>query len=363
MLQSIKMQDLLNQYQQLSDTAIWGNTVHNYVLGVSLFIVLVFSFKIFRSIILRRAKALAAKTTTLFDDELVKVFEHIHPSFYNLVALYFGLKYLSFPESADKIINGIFITIVIFQLILSSQELLCYILAKILKLDRERDEDKTAFNGINLVIRIVLWSTGALLLLSNLGFNISSLAASLGIGGIAVALAVQNILGDIFSSFSIYFDKPFVIGDFIIVGTDMGTVKKIGLKTTRIQTLQGEELVISNKELTSARIQNFKKMEKRRVVFALGVTYDTTLEQCKKIPEIVKSIYENVTTADLDRVHFKEFGNFSLNYEIVYYQHSGDFTAYMDTRQEINFQLKEEFEKAGIEFAFPSQTIYLEKTN
>jgi len=165
----------------------------------------------------------------------------------------------------------------------------------------------------------------------------------------------------LFSAFAIYFDKPFKDGDFIIIGNDMGTIKHIGIKSTRIQTLEGQELVVSNSELTSIRVNNYMKMEDRRVVFKFGVEYSTSLEKLKKINEIVKKIVKGAKNADLDRVHFKEFGDFSLNYEVVYYIHSPDYTEYMDVQQEINFKLKEAFEKEGIVFAFPTQTIFLEK--
>jgi small-conductance mechanosensitive channel len=201
-----------------------------------------------------------------------------------------------------------------------------------------------------------------LLILSNIGVNITSLIAGLGIGGLAIAFALQRILEDFFSSFSIYFDKPFEEGDFIIVGSDMGVVKHIGLKTTRLQTLQGQELVISNKELTDSRVNNYKKMKKRRIVFTFGVEYSTPVAKMKKINKIVEAIFKKIEGADLDRVHFKEFGDFSLNYEIVYYVKTGDYLEYMNIQQEINLTLKQQFEKENIEFAFPSQTIYMKKS-
>ena len=185
--------------------------------------------------------------------------------------------------------------------------------------------------------------------------------AGLGIGGIAIAFALQNILSDIFASFSIYFDKPFKVDDFIIIGDDKGVVKKIGIKSTRIQTLQGEELVISNKELTESRVHNYKKMERRRIVFVFGVTYETPTEKVKKIPSIIKDIIEKTELADIDRVHFKEFADFSLNFEVVYYLKTSDYAEYMDTQQEINLAMKEHFEKEQIEFAYPTQTVFVHK--
>ena len=199
------------------------------------------------------------------------------------------------------------------------------------------------------------------MVLSNLGYNVTTLVAGLGIGGLAIAFALQKVLEDIFSSVSIYFDKPFEIGDFIIVGEQMGVVKKIGIKSTRIQALQGEEIVISNRELTSVRIQNFKRMEKRRVAFSFGVLYSTSNAKLKKAIEMVKKIVEKAEHADLDRVHFKAFGSSSLDFEVVYYLKSRDYNVYMDTQQEINFAIKEAFEKEKIEFAYPTQTIHLAK--
>ncbi|MCW3993646.1 MAG: mechanosensitive ion channel family protein, partial [Candidatus Bathyarchaeota archaeon] len=159
----------------------------------------------------------------------------------------------------------------------------------------------------------------------------------------------------------IYFDKPFEIGDFIVVGDYSGTVKQVGIKSTRLQLLQGEELVISNKELTTASVRNFKKLKKRRIIFTLGVTYDTPLKKLQKIPEMISKIIEKMELAELDRVHFKKIGDFSLNFEVVYYLKVGDYVKYMDTQQEINFAIIEAFEKEGIEMAFPTQTIFLNK--
>lgn len=348
-------------FQSILEQSYLGNTVFSYLKAVAVFVVLDLVFKLFRKVLIIRLDAFARSTKTTFDDSIVNALVTIHPRFYDFLAFYVALKYLHFTETVDLIINDVAYVIIVVQIVISLKTIVDYIIKKFLRGDRTEvnDDDQMAFYGISLFAGIILWISGLLWLLSNFGFNITSLAASLGIGGIAIALAVQNILGDIFSSFSIYFDKPFAIGDFIIIGTDMGTVEKIGLKTTRIRTLQGEELVISNKELTSTRIQNFKKMEKRRVVFMLGVTYDTSLDQLKQIPGIIRKIYEEVDGADLDRVHFKEFADFSLNVEVVYYHLSGDYTEYMDIREKINLRIKEEFDKAEIEFAFPTQTLHI----
>jgi small-conductance mechanosensitive channel len=229
---------------------------------------------------------------------------------------------------------------------------------------RKKEEDTfdpSILGVLSKIIKGVLWGIAIIIVLSNFGYDVTALAAGLGIGGIAIAFALQSVLGDIFASFSIHFDKPFRVGDFIIIGSDLGTVQHIGIKTTRLKTLQGQELIVSNRELTETRVNNYKQMEKRRIVFGFGVEYDTPLKKLKKIPNMVKEILDKIKIAELNRVHFKEFGDFSLNFEVVYYVNVSDYNVYMDTQQEINFKLKEIFEKENIVFAFPTQTIFVNK--
>ena len=222
------------------------------------------------------------------------------------------------------------------------------------------DEDETSLSSaLSLILRVILWTVGILMILSNLGFNVTSLLASLGIGGLAVSLALQPLFADIFSSFSIILDKPFEEGDYIVCGEYKGTVKRIGLKTTRLEALQGEELVISNAELTAARVQNFKKLQKRRIVFAIGVTYDTPPATLRGIPKIIEDVISGKEHAEFSRAHFWEFADSSLNLEIVYFIHSSEYVDYMDTQQEINLEILEAFEKEGIEMAFPTRTVHV----
>lgn len=348
------------EFAEIMSYKFFDNSVEKILYALGIYILLSIIFKIFRGSVLSKLKTLSMKTATKLDDSFVEAFERMHTNFYNAVALFFAIHYLETAEVVEKFINGALLIIIVLQLLSSFQPVLVYLIHKFLK-DENGQPDTTASAGVKLLANIILYTTGILLILSNLGVNITSLAASLGIGGIAIALAVQNILGDIFSSFSIYFDRPFVVGDFIIVGEHVGTVEHIGMKSTRLKALQGEEIVISNKELTSARIQNFKKMEKRRVVYSLGVTYDTSLEKCKEIPNIITNIYSEIENAELGRVNFLEFADFSLVYEIVYYHASGDYDQYMEEREIINLRIKEEFEKANIDMAFPTQTVIMEK--
>jgi small-conductance mechanosensitive channel len=313
--------------------------------------------KIFRTIVLNRLHKLANKTSNDADDQLIDTLDRIGGFFYAYLSLYLTLKSLTVSDTVDKALNAILLLFITLEVVKVSGGLIEYTFNK----SNRGEPNPTAINGIRLALGIAIWVIGLLMILSNLGFEITALATSLGIGGIAVALAAQNILGDLFSSFSIYFDKPFKIGDFIIIGDDLGTVKKIGLKTTRIQTLRGEELVVSNQELTSTRILNFKKMHKRRIVFAFGVEYGTPAEKLEKIPGMVKEIIEKAEYADYDRAHFSSFGASSLDYEIVYYVTTPEYNDYMDTQQEINLSIVRAFEQEGISMAFPSRTLYVRK--
>ena len=341
-----------------------GNTANEYLISLGVFVLIIIILKIFKQVGINKLRKLADHTRVEFDDMLIKFIESIGWLFYFILALYFSLKFINLPQIVDKIVYYSAIVIVVWYVVKVFQEIIDFGTKKIIS-KRRKENEKFEPANLNLLTKIlkgVVWVTAVIIVLQNFGYNISALIAGLGIGGVAVAFALQNILGDIFASFSIYFDKPFEIGDFIVVGDDMGTVKKIGIKSTRLQTLQGQELVVSNKELTEVRVNNYKKMEKRRIVFSFGVEYETPTEKVKKIPQIVKSIIDKIELADLDRVHFKEFGDFSLNYEVVYYIGSSDYNKYMDIQEKINLELKEEFEKENISFAYPTQTVYLNKT-
>ena len=220
-----------------------------------------------------------------------------------------------------------------------------------------------SLKGMSSVIKIIIWALALIFFLDNLGFKISTVIAGLGIGGVAIALAAQAVLGDLFSYFSILFDRPFEVGDFIILDDYLGCVEYVGIKTTRIRSLGGEQLIFSNTDLTNSRVRNYKRMEKRRVLFKLGVTYQTPVEVLKKIPKLIEDIVKGVDDTVFDRAHFFSYGDFSLIFEIVYYVMGPDYNKYMDIQQKINFAIKEKFEKQGIEFAYPTQTLHVSKTN
>lgn len=353
--------NMTNFIQNINFTALYlGNSVLDYAKAVGLFVVLLIVFKVIQYIILKRLGKLAEKTKTDIDDTLIEITKSLKPPFYWFLAFFFAIKFLTIGILATQVINGILVVWVVYQIIKAVQILLNYILNK--KFAKEDDQgSKAAIVYVNMIAKFLLWAIGLLLILSNLGVDVTSLIAGLGIGGIAIAFALQNILSDLFSSFAIYFDKPFQIGDFIVAGSHSGTVEKIGIKTTRIRALQGEEIVISNNELTGARVQNFKKMQKRRVVSSFGILYETPVEKIKNIKQIVTNIFNNLENAELSRVHFKQLGDFSLNFEVVYNITTGDYNIFMDVQEKFNFALMEAFESEGIEFAYPTQKLFVAK--
>jgi small-conductance mechanosensitive channel len=276
-----------------------------------------------------------------------------------ITAVYAGTLQLTLPRTAGATIVKIFFIGLLLQIARLGSHAIKFLLDRYRRQEIEKNaEAVTTLSSVAFLLRILLWVILFLVALDNFGVNVTTLIAGLGVGGIAMALAVQNILGDLFASFSIVLDKPFVIGDFIIVGDYLGTVEYVGLKTTRIRSLSGEQLIFSNTDLLSSRIRNFKRMYERRVVFSIGVLYQTPVEQVEKIPSMIRDIIEHQNQVRFDRAHFKEYGEYSLNFEVVYWIQNPDYNVYMDIQQAINIALYKRFDKAGIEFAYPTQTLY-----
>jgi len=329
-----------------------------------IFIGSVIAAKLVFFILERYVTKITKKTRSTVDDEILQSIKKPIYSFVILLGAYFALISITVVKSHSALIYKAFTVIAVLIFVFTLTKIIGVFMkwyANTIAVKTKTDLDERILPIIQKILNIFIYFIAFIIILDQFGVEITPLIASLGIGGLAVALALQNILTDIFASFSIYFDKPFEIGDFIIVGNDLGVVKKIGIKTTRLESLWGQEIVISNTELTSTRINNYKKMEKRRIHFTFGVVYGTSTKKLKKILGIVKDIFNEIELADIDRVHFKEFGDFSLNFEVAYYISTGDYNKYMDVQQEINFALKEQFEKEGIEFAYPTQTIFVNK--
>jgi len=337
------------------------NRVLDYILVLVWFISGIVSIKIVTSIVLKRLRSWSEKTTTTIDDFLVSSFESkLLPALYIFV-LYLSFRSLNLSPGLAKGFRVVAALVFSYFGIRFLIGVMNYAIEAYLARREVEESRRKSLKGVLTILNVVVWGVGITFLLDNLGFEISTVVAGLGIGGIAVALAAQAILGDLFSYFVIFFDRPFEIGDFIIIGDYMGAIEHIGIKTTRVRSLSGEQLVFSNTDLTNARIRNYKRMERRRIVFKLGVVYQTTLDQIKDVPGIIKNIITGVNDTIFDRAHFSSFGDFSLDIEVVYYVLSSDYNKYMDIQQNINFAIKEEFEKRGIEFAYPTQTLFVER--
>ena len=339
----------------------FGNTGKSYLIFVGLFIAGIVVLKLIQKVVLKSLRKWAAKTDTVIDDFLI---EEVDRDFMPL--LFYGVFYISMHQMvlSAAVKRGVFVLGMIFMVFFLARFIMAFVsfaLENYWMKDENDPSKQQAFIGIRTVLKLVVWSLAVIILMDNLGIKITTLVAGLGIGGVAIALAGQAILGDLFSYFTIFFDKPFQIGDFIIIGDYLGVVEYIGIKTTRIRSLWGEQVIFSNTDLTSSRVKNYKRMEKRRVAFKVGVTYQTSLERVKEIPGLVRKVIEQVPDTVFDRAHFFAYGDFSLVYEIVYYVLSPDYNKYMDTQQEINFKIKEEFEKRKIEFAYPTQTVFVTK--
>lgn len=276
------------------------------------------------------------------------------------VGFYAAASAVELPPKLDQLVDVAVVVALMLQAALWINCLVAGWLSRLIEKRRGVDSEAvTILALLGFAARVVVWTFTILLILNHLNFNITALVTGLGIGGLAVALAIQNILGDLFASLSIVLDKPFVIDDFIIVGDCMGTVEHIGLKTTRLRSLGGELIVFSNTDLLKSRIRNYKRMYERRVVFAINVTYETPADKLRRISDMLRETVEIQKQVRFDRSHFKEYGESSLVFEVVYYVLSPDFNVYMDIQHAINISIFQRFAREKIDFAYPTRTLHL----
>jgi len=341
-------------------TEILGRTVQQWGIGLLTAIALWAVLMATRRILVSRLSRLAARTTNQIDDFVVDLIRRTRPTALLLLACWPALGILHASARVNHIAHVIAVIVSTIQAALWGQVALDYLLVKrVSALQKEDPASATTLGGVTLLARAALWMVLVIIALDNLGFNVTTLVAGLGIGGVAIALALQNILGDLFASLSIALDKPFVVNDFVVVGDLAGTVQKIGLKTTRVQSLTGEQLVFSNTDLLNSRIHNFKRMSERRILFAIGVTYETPYEKLQAIPGMVEAIIRADKMTRFDRAHFLRYDDFALTFEIVYYVLSPEYNTYMDAQQRINMAIFEQFAEKGIDFAYPTRTLYV----
>ena len=342
------------------DQIFLGNTLQAWATSLGMVLLIMVAVRIALRVAIGRIRALASRTSTDLDDLAVELLDKTRNLFILLVALWLGARPLALPDAVETVVHWVLVIGLFFQGAFWGRGVIQY---GVKHYRAERADDPgfaMAVGAVGVIAQLVLWSVLLLTALGSLGVDVTALVASLGIGGLAVALALQTVLGDLLGSLSIIFDKPFVIGDFVTVGDMSGTVEHVGLKTTRIRSLSGEQLIFSNSDLLSSRIRNYGRMQERRVVFQVGVTYGTSAELLSEIPAIVREVIESEDNTRFDRCHFKSFGGSSLDFETVYFMQVPDYAAYMDTQQAINLGIYRRFEGKGLEFAFPTQTLHVE---
>ena len=346
--------------EELLSLNIYNNPLQEWAVSVLMVLVVWGLMAIIWKVVLKRLRALAGKTETIVDDAIVHALGNTQTWLMVLVGLYIGSRFLDLPDTATRSIHVIMVLGITIQGGLWINAVITCLLDRSRERRIEQDPASvTMLSVIGFIGKLLLWSIVLLLALDNLGFDITALIAGLGVGGIAIALSVQNILGDLFASLSILLDKPFAVGDFIVVDDMMGSVENVGLKTTRVRSLSGEQLVFANSDLLSSRVRNYGRMYKRRVVFHLGVTYQTPRDKLELIPTILREAVDAQKDTTFDRAHFSKYGDYSLDFETVYYVLSPDYNIYMDIHQAVNLHIHRRFEEEGIEFAYPTQTLFV----
>lgn len=357
------------QQINITTSAIWsyeflGNSLASWVIALGVFFISLIILKVIKVVVIKRIHKFAIKTKSKLDDIGIEAINKVHWPFYVIVSAYLATSYVTLSDFTSRIIYFAFIVSSVFYAIKALERYIDYGAEMVIKKQKEEQGGGGSLAIVQIsgsLIKFGLWGGAILLIISNLGINVTSLVAGLGIGGLAVALAIKEILSDLFSSFSIFFDKPFKVGDFIVSGSDKGTVTKIGIKTTRLQSLVGEELVISNTTLTKATLQNFGKLEKRRVSFNIFVDQETTPAKLKKIPGLIAKIIKKEKIAEVSRVHFSSIDESNFIFNIVYFANTSNYVEYMDAQQAINIGIVEMFSKEKIHFSHPTQTVYVKK--
>ncbi len=340
----------------------YENTVYNWLLALSCLFIIFISLFFIRWFLVRRLRKYSEKEHVAFAHFFLESVQRSKPFFFLAIAILAGSQFLSLETSTRDIVKKIAVIALIIQMaIWTSYFVRSWIMRYLAKKSKRDSTSMGALSIFNFLSQTVIWTLAFILALDNMEYDVTALVAGLGVGGIAVALALQKILGDLFASLSIVLDKPFVIGDFIIFDNYnfLGSVEYIGLKTTRLRSLSGEQIICSNSDLLETRIRNFKRMYERRVVFTVGVVYQTPYEKVAAISPMLKEIVESQSNVRFDRAHFKSFGDFALLYEIVYYVLDPDYATYMNIQQAINLEIYRRFDEQDIEFAYPTQSIHL----
>jgi small-conductance mechanosensitive channel len=336
-----------------------GNSLRAWLTALIIAVAVMLVVRLLKSILIKRLQLWAQKTSATFDDLLIKIVgKYVLPALY-FAGIFSGIAYLSLPKNVNRIVHIAGLVIFTYYLLRTITAVVHYFIFSYIRKQDEAEHKERQARGLIITINIVIWIAGLVFFVDNLGYDVTTVIAGLGIGGVAIALAAQAILGDLFSYFVIFFDKPFEIGDFIVIEDKAGTVEYIGIKTTRLRMLSGEQLVCANADLTGSRVHNYKRMDTRRVVFTIGVTYETPVEKLQAIPGMIKDIILQQDKLVFDRAHFSAFADSSLNFEVVFIVQASDYNFYMDIQQAIYFDIVKAFAAEGIEFAYPTTSLFI----
>ena len=337
----------------------FGNTVAHWLIAAGVLVGGTTLLLLLRRLVVRRLTQLAQRTSTDIDDLAVDLIRRTRFYFIVAVSLVAGTLALTLPAPWMRARHVFIVVAVLLQLGVWGTGLITYWVARYFRRAGGRGATATTLSAIGYVGRVILWGLLLVLALDNLGFEITTLVTGLGIGGIAIALAVQSILSDLFGALSIVLDKPFVVGDTITVDSLTGTVEHIGLKTTRLRALGGEQIVLSNADLLKSRIRNYQSQKERRHLFTLRVPHDTPPDVAARLPAIIREAIEAQPLARFDRAHLWMVNEWALDYEAVYYMQTGDYNAFMDAQQAINLTLLRRFAEEGVRLAMPGRRVEL----
>ena len=343
-------------------TGFWGNTLYSYACAAVFFFVILGLLYFLKRVVLIRLKAMAAATETDLDDLAVELLSKIRWFEYQLLAFYLAVRHLDRNPLFSKVLNLLLLLVFTYKAIQIIHGLINYWINRIAA---QRNLSATArasvVNSTQIILNAVIWVVAALFVLDNLGVNISAVLTGLGIGGVAVALAAQAILGDLFNFFVILLDKPFSIGDFVVSDDTSGTIEHIGLKSTRIRSISGEIVVVSNSNLLASRIKNFRHLTKRRVVFKTGVVYQTKPETLRRVPALIKEAVTAQNGTEFERSNLSSLGDFSVDFETVYHLTDPDYGLYMAAQEKILLAIVDAFAREGIVFACSAKPFLINK--
>ena len=348
-------------WEKLLNTSLLGNAASEWALALMVASGVWGALFFARGLLRRRFSAIAERTQTPIDDAVVRVLSHTRWFFLLAISVYAAVPFVELADRVSEWVErGVLLCAALQVGAWASASIRIGIeIWMASRPESAAGQSTTVATAIRFAFNAIVWGFVFVFALSNVGIEVSALLAGLGVGGIAVALALQNVLGDLFASVSIYLDRPFDIGDFIVLDDLKGTVEKVGLQSSRIRSLTGEEIIIPNRSLIDQRIKNMRRLPERRSIVKIGVTYDTAAGKLGRVPQLVAESVARAAPLKLERCHFVAYGDFSLVFEFAITIDTGDYVKFLDAQHALYLELHRVFESNEIEFAFPTQTLHL----